>query len=687
MQSSILRAIYMCFITKNRREFLLSSVPGRKGRPMLREALLTHGSPLFARLGKALLGGLVFVVCCRCDARLFHVADSGDGSDGSSWGKAFTTVSAALIVAGSGDALWVKAGRYREALDLKSGVGIYGGFAGTEGDDEFALRDWLANETIVDATGLERTAVIAHDVFSATLDGLTVTGAYEQEAELGGGLDIRRTSIRIQDCRVTGNAAQDLGGIRIEESTVSIVGTAVISNHSPLGGFRIAGGIECVNSQLFMDDCVVSDHEGSTFGGLDIANSGPGLSAVVEDCTVTDNVGSWAGGVWGWRDVTFSRCYIADNTCEGSLGLGGGIRISDNCVIRDCTIANNSGTIGGGIGVDVAAENCKIINCSIIGNRSSEGGGGVDDSGWDTYIENCEIRGNSCDEWWGGGGGISTSRGILLEGCLISHNRARTNGGGIHIYDGGVFRRCTVSNNSCGGYGGGFSMIDGARRDFVNCLFAGNRAEDGGGAMFVRDERDRPTALNCTFVDNQAPVGTAIYNQEGDGSFTNCIFVDGGPSEIHEIGGAATLVRYSRIEGGWPGEGNIDEDPVFRDPDKEDYRLQVSSPCIDAASISGATTDLDGRLRPVDIPGIGRDGEGAFDMGAYEYPLEGYPTPTPAATPTGTTEPTSTPTATPSTHNRCDINEDGRIDAMDLLILLGQWQLNLGAETKRKRLR
>jgi hypothetical protein len=61
----------------------------------------------------------------------------------------------------------------------------------------------------------------------------------------------------------------------------------------------------------------------------------------------------------------------------------------------------------------------------------------------------------------------------------------------------------------------------------------------------------------------------------------------------------SATVTYCDIQGGWPGEGNIDVDPLFADPASGDYHLKsragrwdlnsqnwaqddVTSPCIDA---------------------------------------------------------------------------------------------------------
>ncbi len=69
---------------------------------------------------------------------IFRVAKDGDGSDGSTWDKAYTDIQTAITAAVSGDEIWVAAGVYTPGIEisdtfqLKSGVAIYGGFAATE---------------------------------------------------------------------------------------------------------------------------------------------------------------------------------------------------------------------------------------------------------------------------------------------------------------------------------------------------------------------------------------------------------------------------------------------------------------------------------------------------------------------------------------------------------------------------
>ena len=138
---------------------------------------------------------------------------------------------------------------------------------------------------------------------------------------------------------------------------------------------------------------------------------------------------------------------------------------------------------------------------------------------------------------------------------------------------------------------------------------------------------------NCTFVANSAICGNALSCDTSQGVrnelyVTNCIIWDGG-DEIRNNDNSVITINYSDVQGGWPGEGNIDTDPCFVEMGywdannilfDSDYHLLPSSPCIDTGDpnyIAGPNeTDLDGKPRVLDG---NNDGITVIDMGAYEY--------------------------------------------------------------------
>jgi len=224
---------------------------------------------------------------------------------------------------------------------------------------------------------------------------------------------------------------------------------------------------------------------------------------------------------------------------------------------------------------------------------------------------------------------------------MITGNIAEYGGGANFTDDHSTLTNCTIRGNSAS-YGGGlccsYSILQ-------NCTIIGNSAGYGGGVY----DRSPSTLINCTVASNSAYDCGGVYC-ESRSTLTNCILWNQG-REITERHFSKPVVTYSCVEGGYEGIGNTSDDPQFVyswDGQWADLHLLPSSPCIDSATtIASATQDLDGQLRPYDVPGVGFDGEGVgYDMGAHEY-HPGYFTPTPTDTP-DTETPTITPTSTPT---------------------------------------
>jgi len=139
-------------------------------------------------------------------AKIIHVAGDATGSgDGSSWQDAFTTLAAGLAASASGDEIWVKSATYPEAIRLTTGVRLYGGFAGVESERDG--RDWASHPTVIDATGLGKSAVRGAN--NAILDGFRITGG---SADKGGRQGIsfwhrgRQERPRFRSCEISPRA-------------------------------------------------------------------------------------------------------------------------------------------------------------------------------------------------------------------------------------------------------------------------------------------------------------------------------------------------------------------------------------------------------------------------------------------------------------------------------------------------
>ena len=167
---------------------------------------------------------------------------------------------------------------------------------------------------------------------------------------------------------------------------------------------------------------------------------------------------------------------------------------------------------------------------------------------------------------------------------------------------------CIVSDN-LGSWGGGITSDD-AATIAKSCLFVGNDTTGGGGAAFGAN--GTLILANCTMVDNSADAdGGAVFSWSTNLIVCNSILWDNGADPI--VG--SVTVAYCDVQGGYPGLGNIDRDPLFVDPTAGNYHLHRRSPCVNegdpAFVVSAGETDIDGEQR---VQG------GFVDIGADETP-------------------------------------------------------------------
>ncbi|MBW1911968.1 MAG: hypothetical protein JRI43_02120 [Deltaproteobacteria bacterium] len=203
------------------------------------------------------------------------------------------------------------------------------------------------------------------------------------------------------------------------------------------------------------------------------------------------------------------------------------------------------------------------------------------------------------------GPGSSEAAPVLIN-VTFEDNYAIGRGGAVSndLGTSPTFINCSFINNKTDGKGGGVYNDFHCSPTFISCLFVGNSAE-GGGAM-GNDGGSSPIITNCTFTGNYASSqGAALYQGSGSANnpvVTSCILwgntVPVGASEIYVWHESDPTITYSCIEGGYPGKGNIDMDPMFVDPKNRDYRLAPGSPCIDSGNGGVAPEkDMAGKAR------------------------------------------------------------------------------------------
>jgi predicted outer membrane repeat protein len=376
-------------------------------------------------------------------------------------------------------------------------------------------------------------------------------------------------------------------------------------------------------------------------GGAGTGLYNVGGSPVIINCTFRNNSTGWfpgefrgpfsnsrveGGGAFNSTGghPSLSHCTFEHNAAQygaGALFSGGA-----GLTLSDCRFVDNGSLACAG--AVYAAGDLAFADCLFQTNAAMEYGGAVDVVGT-VKLTRCEFRGNVAGQ---GGAVCHETSDIMMDGCSFVANLAVFDGGAIYDAASAMERNAPM---------------------ITNCLFAGNRATEVGGAVYA--SRILYSFVNCTFAGNWAPNASSLRpafwsSSVTETSIVNCILWDG-EGAVYE--GANTReaelprlvsIAYSDVRGGWPGLDNIDADPCFASPGywadggdpsvvvepnhpgavwvDGDYHLKsqagrwdpasdawvfddVTSPCIDAG---------DGRSGVGDEPQPNR---GRINMGAY----------------------------------------------------------------------
>ncbi len=292
-----------------------------------------------------------------------------------------------------------------------------------------------------------------------------------------------------------------------------------------------------------------------------------------------------------------------------------GAPLSSSAVLDGFTISGGygSGYSGGGMYNKYASP--TISHCNFSNNRVLvSNGGGMYNEDCSPTISYCTFSNNEATGGGYGGGMHNRNASPNISHCTFSNNLSSGSGYGgsgmANFFSSSpTVSYCTFSDNRLQGSSDGAMLNDYSSPVVSNCIFSRNQFS----AMYNRGTCTA-SIVNCTFSANTA------FNTYGGGmtnnlpacqpTVKNCIFWGNGTLEIVNFNGAAPVVTYCDVKGGYTGTGNINADPLF--VNAGDFHLQSGSPAINAGTNTGApATDIEGNPRALTVAD-------PADMGAYE---------------------------------------------------------------------
>jgi predicted outer membrane repeat protein len=429
----------------------------------------------------------------------------------------------------------------------------------------------------------------------------------------GGAISVAYSDLEIRDCIFRENYAYaNGGGVAVLQSTVLIERCRFVSNESRSGR---GGGVSVLSGSL-------------TF----------------RDSWLESNIATWGGALAGFdSQLAVARLYCGENRARDG-GAAAHLQFSGG-VLTAVRFVDNSlaaGETQGGAAVYIGAFDPMFVDCLFQGNRALTVGGAV---------------------------AVAEGATPQFQRCVFTENTAGDAGGAIHSSSSSPILHqvrisaCSVTNVGARG-GAIFLTTEDPRQDFRlrNSLITDCQAQAGGGALYA--EKQEYELRNCTLSGNVTASGTGgglLAGAEGGANLLNVIVHGNLPDALAEDGGTI-VARYSDVEGGWPGTGNIDLDPLFvAGAWGAHYLSQVAagqtedSPCLDGGNALAEEICFPGPEGDVCLDTVTTRADGVpdadeADMG-FHYRLEtATPAPTVAATLTPTAEITftATPTVTPS---------------------------------------
>ncbi|MCP4580013.1 MAG: T9SS type A sorting domain-containing protein [candidate division Zixibacteria bacterium] len=293
-------------------------------------------------------------------------------------------------------------------------------------------------------------------------------------------------------------------------------------------------------------------------------------------------VNSYDGHSQGIRCINASpiiRSNIIANNHTDHFGAGVYCREGACPLILNNTFSSNSAYYGG-------AVYCGESNPVIIGNEITlclaNDGGAI--YGRESSIT---ISGNKIMN--------CTAGAILLRNsnAIITLNQVtNTNNAGIYLYQCNGFN-VLIKGNTIRENISGITCNDSSPIISNNLIYNNCNSEPGwaAGGIYCRSNSAPIVLNNCIYNNHATYGGHGIVCQFNSHPIAVSNIIRSDTSQLDAIyiySPSSIDISYSNIQDGYQGEGNIDADPLFRDPDNGDFHLMAiecgdpyDSPCID----------------------------------------------------------------------------------------------------------
>ncbi|MEE1083705.1 MAG: choice-of-anchor Q domain-containing protein [Paludibacteraceae bacterium] len=318
------------------------------------------------------------------------------------------------------------------------------------------------------------------------------------------------------------------------------------------------------------------------------------MAVVIDGFTIQNGYMNNGGGAYLLKSTTLNNCIVKSCSAieSGSAVYANGATITNSIICDNGAVDYNTNRNAALYLVNAKLDSCIVKNNSAYYTSALQAESSV--------ITNSLFEGNgNCNDYI-----ITLSKSRMYDCKMINNvNNSYSSDQIVYLSSSSTVERCLIDGNDTyyqTVYLTGSSTISNSQ--ITKCRSR---------ASYLIEIRDNSKMINCTVADNVSSNQTVYcYNAP---QILNSIVVGNkrtNNSESVYVNGAT--IKYSMIEGGANGEGNIDgskSSAAFADASKGDYSLSGTSLCINAGTDVADSLDLNKNVR--------KQSE-SVDMGAIE---------------------------------------------------------------------